>query len=237
MKVNQARGNRDMRPRAVKHKTRKPVVVETSNVFESLTEEDDENEETQPIKALRWVKVNKDADIMSVDVNKPQEIGAVSQVSGTWERIPVKIDSGAIDTVMPPSVGRFFNTIQTEMSQKGPGFRAANGSPIKHYGQRTLKGLGDQFQQLNMTAQVADVKTTLGSVNQMLKAGNVVHFETGNCYIEDTRTGRKTKMEEKGGTFEVGIWVPKATNRGPGDGAEATEETRKPAFHRQDGEF
>ena len=94
---------------------------------------------------------------MSVDFNRPQEIGAVAHVDGKWERIPVNIDSGAIDTVMPPSVAKYFNTIQTEMSQKGPGFRAANGSPIKHHGQKTLKGIGDHYQPLNMIAQVADV--------------------------------------------------------------------------------
>ena len=94
---------------------------------------------------------------MSVDVNRPQEIAAVSQVSGNWERIPVKIDSGAIDTVMPPTVAQYFNTVQTELSRKGTGFRAANGSPIKQYGQRTLRGIGDQFQPLNMIAHVADV--------------------------------------------------------------------------------
>ena len=168
---------------------------------------------------------------MSVDFNKQQEIGAVVHVDGEWERIPVKIDSGAIDTVMPPSVAKYFNTVQTEMSQKGPGFRAANGSPIKHFGQKTLEGIGDQFQPLSMTAQVADVKTTLGSVNQMLKAGNIVHFETGNCYVEDVRTGRKTKVEEKGGTFEIGIWVPAAAS------VNQCQEAKRATFHRQDEEF
>ena len=151
----------------------------------------DESEESEPDicgnqgtrKAPRWMRVNKNEGILSVDFNKQQEIGSVAHVDGEWERIPVKIVSGAIDTVMPPSVARYFNTVQTEMSREGPGFRAANGSPIKHYGQKTLKGIGDQFQPLNMTAQVADVKTTLGSVNQMLRAGNIVHFETGNCYV------------------------------------------------------
>ena len=96
------------------------------------------------------------------------------------------------------------------MSRKGPGFRAANGSPIKHYGQRIIRGIGDQFQSLSLTAQVADVKSTLGSVHQMLRAGNSVHFESGNCYIEHLPTGKRTSIEEKNGTFEVGVWVPKA---------------------------
>ena len=88
-----------------------------------------------------------------------------------------------------------------------------------------------------MTAQVADVKTTLGSVNQMLKAGNRVHFETGNCYVQNVRTGSKTRIEEKGGTFEVGIWVPAQNN-----GHKCNQVARPPAnpkagFQRQDEEF
>ena len=44
----------------------------------------------------------------------------------------------------------------------------------------------------------------------MLRAGNSVHFESGNCYIEHLPTGKRTSIEEKNGTFEVGVWVPKA---------------------------
>ena len=123
----------------------------------------------------------------------------------------MKIDSGAIDTAMPPNIAYHFSTVGTEASHNGPGFRAANGSPIKHYGQRTLRGVGDQYQPIRLTSQVADVKTTLGSVYQMLKAGNRVHFEHGSCFIERIKSGKRTKIEEKDRTFEVGVWVPKST--------------------------
>ena len=118
----------------------------------------------------------------------------------------MKIDSGAVATVMPLSVARHFRISETQLSKKGPGFRAANGTPIRHYGQRTISGIGDQFQPLGLLAQVAEVNSTLGSVHQMLRAGQCVHFESGNCYIRDIKTGRVTSMEEKNGTFEVGIW-------------------------------
>ena len=230
-----------MRPQATVARNSKSAPVKTSNMFEKL-ERDDENEEPrEPCRwtstGSRWTKVKRENGVMSVDVNRPQEIGAVTHVEGHWERIPVKIDSGAIDTVMPPTTAKYFNTVETEMSKKGPGFRAANGTAIKHYGQKTLKGVGDRYEPLSMTAQVADVKTTLGSVNQMLKAGNRVHFETGNCYIQDVRTGKKTRMEEKGGTFEVGIWVPAQNN-----GHKCNQVARPPAnprasFQGQDDEF
>ena len=98
-------------------------------------------------------------------------------------------------------------------------------------------GVGDNYQPLNMTAQVADVKATLGSVNQMLKAGNKVHFETGNCYIQHIRTGKKTRIEEKNGAFEVGIWVPKPNNGNCCDQVVNTAARPKATFHRQDEEF
>ena len=96
-----------------------------------------------------------------------------------------------------------------EASKHGNAFRAANGSPIKHYGKTAIKGISDEYQPLNITAQVADVRTMLGSVYQIMRAGNRVHFEKGNCYVENDNAGRKTRIEENGGTFEVGIWVPK----------------------------
>ena len=148
-----------------------------------------------------------------VDRNVPREISSVVQVEGEWERIPIKIDSGAVDTVMPPGVANHFDLVETELSRKGPGFRAANGSPIRHFGQKSIRGIGDQFQLLNMTAQIADVSNTLGSVHQMIKAGNRVHFESGLCYIEHVRTGKRTPIIEKNGAFEVGIWVPRVSKQ------------------------
>ena len=125
-----------------------------------------------------------------------------------WERVAVKIDSGAIDTVIPKDVAKAVPIHETERSQKGAGFRAANGTYIEHFGQRDLRGYGDQYQGLSLTAQVADVRTPLGSVSQMLRAGNRVHFEKGNCYVQHVSTGRVTPVIERNGMFEIGIWVP-----------------------------
>ena len=51
-------------------------------------------------------------------------MGVVTHARGKWERIPIKIDSGAIDAVMPPTVAKYFDTVQTEMSQKGSGIQS-----------------------------------------------------------------------------------------------------------------
>ena len=64
-----------------------------------------------------------------------------------------------------------------------------------------------------------------------------MHFETGNCYVEDVRTGRKTKVEEKGGTFEIGIWIPAAASVNQCSAASVNQGVVKATFHRQDEEF
>ena len=110
---------------------------------------------------------------------------------------------------MPPDVGQHFDLVQTELSKNGPGFNAANGSHIEHYGQRKIRGMNDEYRAMNMTAQVAGVKNTLMSVYQVLLAGNTVHFESGNSYIDNGWTGNRTPIIEKQGSFEIGLWVPK----------------------------
>ena len=43
----------------------------------------------------------------------------------------------------------------------------------------------------------------------MLEAGNRVHFEPGNCYIEHMTTGARARIVERNGSYEIGFWVPK----------------------------
>ena len=73
--------------------------------------------------------------------------------------------------------------------------------------------MSDEYRSMSMTAQVADVKNTLMSVYQVLRAGNSVHFEIGNCYIKNQRTGNRIPIVEKQGSFEIGLWVPKSKKR------------------------
>ena len=74
-----------------------------------------------------------------------------------WERISLKIDSGAIDTVIPPKSGGSFPVKPSEMSKSGKSYRAANGTLIKAYGERSLTGVTDNWHPFNIKAQVAAV--------------------------------------------------------------------------------
>ena len=95
---------------------------------------------------------------------------------------------------------------------------------------------------------MADVKTALGSVYQMMRAGNSVHLEAGNCYMSNLRTGRRTPIREKNGTFEISIWVPRGPVKHKGKVEEVKvsnryqalqeeEDEEEPGFTRQDAGF
>ena len=106
---------------------------------------------------------------------------------------------------------------------------------------RRLRGQSDVFKPITMVAQVADVKSTLVSVHRLLEAGNRVHFEPGNCYVEHIKKGMKTRILEKNGAFEVGLWVPrvkgdqeKGRNNQEERQGRGNQEERQQGFARQD---
>ena len=80
------------------------------------------------VKANRWTRQSpvRDASnavkphelsVNSVDRNHETTINDVSAHDEHWERIAVKIDSGAIDAVMPPHVAQYYPIVETHMSK------------------------------------------------------------------------------------------------------------------------
>jgi hypothetical protein len=58
---------------------------------------------------------------------QPKGIRSVEEFKG-WEKIRIQVDSGAIDTVVPPGVARESQLKETKASKKGVGYVAANGA-------------------------------------------------------------------------------------------------------------
>ena len=106
-------------------------------------------------------------------------ISAVDRFRGSWERVPVTVDSGAIDSVIPSKVAAAVPTRDTEASRRGLKYRAANGSSILNRGEKTIKGYTNEANLVDMSMQVCDVTKPLGSVRAMLQAGNRVVFDQG----------------------------------------------------------
>ena len=99
-------------------------------------EEDNKSDKSDGwgVYGMRWIR--------SIDKEKGRQIDAVSN-KGKWEVIKVQIDSGAVDTVGPKEVGSGFKLKETKSSKENRNFVAANGTTIKHHGEKVIKGFTD----------------------------------------------------------------------------------------------
>ena len=121
------------------------------------------------------------------------ESGEIDDVKseGEWEVVPIKLDYGAFDWVFNPATASAFAIEETDNSKKGLNYVAANGSAIKNYGQRRIKGFAGDWAPVEAAVQVAEVKRNLASAMKIMKAGNRIVLDEAGSYIEDKQTGRK----------------------------------------------
>lgn len=143
------------------------------------------------------------------------EISGLEQ-EGNWEKLEITVDSGAIDHVLPPNKATKFEIKETAASKNGRNFTAANGSTIKNYGAKEVKGKTDKGTDATIVFQVAGVTKPLGAVRRLTKAGpmgNRVVFDEDGSYIEDKRSGQRTTIVDTGKDYIVEMWVEKKEDR------------------------
>ena len=134
------------------------------------------------------------------------EIGKLMPISEPlWERIVLTVDSGASDTVIPPSVAR---KVPMLMGTKiGTQYEVANGGVISNLGEkRCVLRTGPGSPEMLMTFQVVEVHKPLLAVSKIVEAGNSVCFEKEDPHIK-LKGGGKIPMRCVNGTYEIELWV------------------------------
>jgi len=119
------------------------------------------------------------------------------------------MDSGAIDSVCGRDIGKKFGIKETSMSKSGGYYLSASKHKIFNEGETTIKGVNNLGIPAGITMQVADVKSTLGSVRRVCEAGNKVVFDEDGSYIQNKSTGVMTPLIKETGVYYLHIWVPK----------------------------
>ena len=104
------------------------------------------------------------------------------------------VDSGAVDNVLPMSVRTEYPLEGTSKSQSGVVFKGANGSHIKHCGQRRFRVKTSAGSNMNNTWVVADVRKPLISASRLL---------------DQCKSGDTIPLERTGSLFAVWLWIPK----------------------------
>ena len=190
-------------------------------------------------KPKSWFQKYAELELVEVGAggHEVNEVPKLNQDT-KFEVISVTVDSGAYNTVGPPKVGTYFNVTPTEASAQGKHYRAANGSVIRNHGQRVITGRTDEDTLVSMPIQVADVSKVLGSVREMVKAGNRVVFDedsNGNCisFLECKATNVKTAIKERNGTCQFDIRVPKGRGGGVEEVTASNGSVTREGFPRQ----
>ena len=91
------------------------------------------------------------------------------------------VDSGALDNVLPKWVRTEYPPEATSKSQSGVGFKGANGSHIKHDGQRRFRVRTSAGSSMNTTWEVADVLKPLISASRLLERGHKLVLHPGSA--------------------------------------------------------
>ena len=148
----------------------------------------------------------------------------------SWEKIRVKLDSGAIDWVFTPEAGEAFDTKPSIFSKYGINYTAANGTEIKNFGQKTLTGYSNEWKPLSVNVQIADVKSNLAAGMKIVEAENRIVLDSSGSYIENKVSGDRIQIRHENGFFVFDMWVPakKETRKG----ANGARDARKgPSSH------
>ena len=142
----------------------------------------------------------------SKDIPAPQ--GPAVQAVGKPGRVVIMaaVDSGAEESVCPKGV--FMEPmVPSAMSKAGIGYRAANGSPIKNYGQQKVQFATSEGHRCNIPFQVADVERPLISTYSLAQAGNVVEFNEAGGSIFHVKTGQRIALVRKGAMYFLPMYV------------------------------
>ena len=121
------------------------------------------------------------------------------------------VDSGAVDSVLPMSVCTEYHLEATSKSQSGVGFKGANGSHIKNYGQRRFRVKTSAGSNVNTTWEVADVRKPLIYASRLLERSHKLVLDEKpriQCMDGDT-----IPLERTGCLFAVRLWIPKGFHR------------------------
>ena len=97
--------------------------------------------------------------------------------------------------------------VETAASLGGKRYAAANGSPIRNEGEKTVEFMTNCGKKQKVKFQLAEVTKVLLSADKINKAGFNVDLNAKNPMIMDTKTGAKIPLKRKNGIFVIDLWV------------------------------
>ena len=140
----------------------------------------------------------------------------ISQVQEGSTRLT--IDSGAVESVAPPSFAPAYGVRSSAGSRAGTRYRGAGGNSIPNLGEKKIGVTTEEGQKAAMTFQIAQVTKPLVAVSKVCDKDNVVCFTRDGGMIKNTITGKSIPIQRVGGThvMDVKLQNPNYSNENEG---------------------
>ena len=121
--------------------------------------------------------------------------------------VEVLVDSGAAESVIPPTTLPAHPVRQNAASLGGEQYLTADGKEIPNKGEQQVRFRTDEGHRCALTFQVTDVTKPLLSATQLADTGHEVIFRKTGGVIRHTRTGREIRFIRKSGLYILKMWV------------------------------
>ena len=151
---------------------------------------------------------------MYLDNCVEDEVFRFQNESRGWKKICIVLDSGAAASVAPPSMAPGVSVLESEGSRRGQCYLSASGERIPNLGQQRIRIVTEEGRDYEALFQVAEVTRPLSSVSQICDKGNVVVFDSNGGTVIHKASGRRTKFDRRGGTYELNFWVREHPSQG-----------------------
>ena len=140
------------------------------------------------------------------------------QVKDGWVKIKGVMDSGASESVAPPSMCPHYDIKESPGSKIGQNYVSASDDLIPNLGEQVLDVVTHDGRNGQVKYQMADVSRPLNSVSEICDAGGeygqyVIFGRHGGAII-NLETGRQTKFPREDGIYSLEFWVKPKGNGG-----------------------
>ena len=106
------------------------------------------------------------------------------------------VDSGAAESVAPPSMAPWVQTKESVGSKRGQVYLSASGNKLPNLGEKIMDVITEEGPPAKATYQIANVTRALCAVSRMCDQGNTVIFEKQGGYILDPHGNTTTFRRE-----------------------------------------
>ena len=219
---NYSKGSQKERKAKFKHEKTRQVNFKNSDMEYELTAK--ELSMVTDIKEKNFKKCEKKrilCPLFKLPVAKAlHPVVHTKQGEQGWVNITAVMDSGASESVAPPTMCPHYDIVPSEGSKIGQEYLSASNTVIPNLGEQVLDVMLDDGRETQVKYQIADVSRPLNSITEICDAGGdlgqVVVFGRKGGAVVNLATGNSTPFARQEGVYVMSTWVKPKGFTGPG---------------------